>query len=66
MDRFPIPLKKYFNLDHEYFTQAIILGDTEVNEVLKKVGTDFPKKVAEVIAKTYQNNISGQFDFESN
>jgi HD superfamily phosphohydrolase len=49
--------EKVFQLDHEYFSQAIILGDTEVNDVLQKVGTNFPKKVAEVIAKTYQNNI---------
>ena len=49
--------EKVFHLDHEEFTQAIILGDTEVNQVLTKVGKDFPKKVAEVIAKTYENKI---------
>jgi uncharacterized protein len=59
--------EKVFHLDHEDFTQAIILGDTEVNEVLRRVGEDFPKKVAEVIAKTYPNKlvvslISGQID----
>ncbi len=59
--------EKVFHLDHEDFTQAIILGDTEVNSVLKKVGADFPKKVAEVIAKTYENKlvvsmISSQID----
>jgi HD superfamily phosphohydrolase len=59
--------EKVFQLDHEYFTQAIILGDTEVNQVLKKAAPDFPKKVAEVIAKTYKNKlvvslISSQID----
>ncbi|WP_027408068.1 HD domain-containing protein [Anoxybacteroides tepidamans] len=59
--------EKVFHLDHENFTQAIILGDTEVNAVLKRMGDDFPKKVAEVIAKTYQNKlvvslISSQID----
>ncbi|WP_078543375.1 HD domain-containing protein [Litchfieldia alkalitelluris] len=59
--------EKVFHLDHEDFTQGIILGDTEVNSVLKKVAKDFPKKVAEVIAKTYENKlvvsmISSQID----
>ncbi|MCM3773021.1 HD domain-containing protein [Priestia aryabhattai] len=59
--------EKVFHLDHEEFTQAIIVGDTEVNQVLTKVGKDFPKKVAEVIAKTYENKlvvslISSQID----
>ncbi|HYK73021.1 MAG TPA: HD domain-containing protein, partial [Pseudoneobacillus sp.] len=59
--------EKVFDLDHEYFTQAIILGDTEVNQVLSKVEAEFPRKVAEVIAKTYRNNqvvslISSQID----
>ncbi|MCP3739829.1 HD domain-containing protein [Rossellomorea sp. BNER] len=59
--------EKVFQLDHEHFTQAIILGDTEVNEILSKVSKDFPKYVAEVIAKTYENKlvvslISSQID----
>ncbi|MCC3356289.1 HD domain-containing protein [Bacillus sp. REN16] len=59
--------EKVFHYDHEEFTQAIIVGDTEVNQVLKHVGADFPKKVAEVIAKTYKNKlvvslISSQID----
>ena len=33
-----------FNLDHEEFTQAILLGDTEVNQVLRRVSPDFHKK----------------------
>ncbi|NNU90060.1 HD domain-containing protein [Anoxybacillus sp. CHMUD] len=59
--------EKVFHLDHEQFTRAIILGDTEVNAVLRRVSFDFPKKVAEVIAKTYENKlvvslISSQID----
>lgn len=56
-----------FDLDHEEFTRAILLGDTEVNEILKRVSKDFPQKVADVIAKTYPNKqvvslISSQID----
>ncbi len=59
--------EKVFRLDHEDFTRAIILGDTEVNQVLNKVSPTFAKDVAEVIAKTYQNKqvvslISSQID----
>jgi uncharacterized protein len=59
--------EKVFHLDHEDYTQAIILGDTEVHSVLKENGDDFPKKVAEVIAKTYKKKqvvslISSQID----
>ncbi|MDP4170060.1 MAG: HD domain-containing protein [Bacillota bacterium] len=59
--------EKVFDFDHEGFTQAIIIGDTEVNRVLAKVDPDFPKKVAEVIAKTSANKlvvslISSQID----
>lgn len=59
--------EKVFDLDHEIFTRKIILGNTEVNGILKRVEPDFPKKVAEVIAKTYENKlvvslISSQID----
>lgn len=59
--------EKVFDLDHEKFTQEIILGDTEVNAVLQRVGKDFPKQVAEVIAKTHPKKlvvslISSQID----
>jgi uncharacterized protein len=59
--------EKVFDLDHEHFTQQIILGKTEVNHVLSKVDNAFPKKVAEVIAKTYPSKlvvsmISSQID----
>ncbi len=56
-----------FELDHEYFTRQILLGDTEVNAILKKVAADFPEKVSQVIEKTYPNKqvislISSQID----
>jgi HD superfamily phosphohydrolase len=59
--------EKVFDFDHEDFTRRIILGETEVNQVLVKVSGDFPKKVAEVIAKTSEKKlvislISSQID----
>ncbi len=59
--------EKVFQLDHEQYTQAIIMGNTEVNEVLSRVAPDFPTKVASVIDKTYENKlvvsmISSQID----
>lgn len=56
-----------FETDHEYFTRQILLGDTEVNAVLRRVAEDFPEKVAQVIEKTYPNElvvslISSQID----
>jgi len=44
--------EKVFGFDHEEFSRAIILGDTEVNKILTRVAPDFPEQVAEVIAKT--------------
>ncbi len=59
--------EKVFKLDHEYFTQAIIVGDTKVNEILEKVSPGFARKVADVIGKTYEDKlvvslISSQID----
>lgn len=59
--------EKVFGFDHEAFTRAIILGNTEVNKILAKVSPDFPKKVAEVIEKTSEKKlvislISSQID----
>lgn len=50
--------EKVFHLDHEKFTQAIIMGDTEVNKVLRRVDESFPKKVSDVIAKTSDNKLA--------
>ncbi|GGH86993.1 HD superfamily phosphohydrolase [Pullulanibacillus pueri] len=59
--------EKVFNTDHEAFSRKIILGDTEVNQVLRKVSEDFPEKVADIIGKTSDNKliismISSQID----
>lgn len=59
--------EKIFNTDHELYTQQIILGDTEVNQVLSRVSSEFPKEVADVINKTHHNKlvismISSQID----
>lgn len=59
--------EKVFKLDHELFTQQIIVGNTKVNEILEKVEQGFARKVADVIAKTYEDKlvvslISSQID----
>ncbi|MCG7343506.1 HD domain-containing protein [Sporosarcina sp. ACRSL] len=59
--------EKVFALDHEKFTQEILTGDTEVNEVLRRVSPEFPQQVADVIGKTYPDKlvvslISSQID----
>jgi len=59
--------EKVFALDHEAYTQAIILGDTEVNRVLERVESGFSTHVADVIGKTYHDKlvvslISSQID----
>ncbi|RDW20510.1 HD domain-containing protein [Oceanobacillus chungangensis] len=59
--------EKVFKLDHEYFTQQIIVGDTNINKVLEQVSPGFSRDVADVIAKTYKDKlvvslISSQID----
>ena len=59
--------EKVFKLDHEHFTQEIIVGKTKVNEILERVEKGFSRKVADVIAKTYEDQlvvslISSQID----
>ncbi|MGY0694967.1 HD domain-containing protein [Virgibacillus sp. FSP13] len=59
--------EKVFKLDHEYFTQQILLGDTHVHTILERVEAGFSQKVADVIAKTYEDKlvvslISSQID----
>ncbi len=59
--------EKVFHLNHESFTEQMILGDTEVNAVLKKADASFPEKVADIIAKTSEYKhivslISSQID----
>ncbi|MBP1933973.1 HD domain-containing protein [Ammoniphilus resinae] len=59
--------EKVFKTDHEEWTRRIIEGETEIRRVLSEVSADFPKKVSEVIGKTYPNKmivslISSQID----
>lgn len=59
--------EKVFDLDHEEWTREIIIGDTEIHKVLRRMGDKFPQKVADVIEKTYENKlvvsiISSQID----
>ncbi len=49
--------EKVFDLDHEDYSQKIIMGNTEVNSILQQVSADFPQKVASVIGKTYENKL---------
>lgn len=59
--------EKVFDLDHEMYTQYIIEGDTEVNQVLRRVRPSFPKEVSDIIGKRSDNKlvismISSQID----
>ncbi|WP_134702436.1 HD domain-containing protein [Ammoniphilus sp. YIM 78166] len=49
--------EKVFKTDHEEWTQKIVEGNTQINQVLKRFSDDFPKKVSEVIGKTYPNKL---------
>ncbi|AEI46107.1 HD domain-containing protein [Paenibacillus mucilaginosus] len=50
-------IEKTFGTHHEAWSCRIVLGETEVNQVLRQVAPDFPQKVADVIAKTYNKEI---------
>lgn len=50
-------IEQVFDTNHEEWSCAIILGDTEINQVLKEVSEDFPQQVAAVICKTYDKPI---------
>ncbi|MBP1153467.1 MULTISPECIES: HD domain-containing protein [unclassified Paenibacillus] len=50
-------IEKTFGTHHEEWSCRIVLGDTEVNEVLQRVSPTFPQQVADVIAKTYHREI---------
>ncbi|MCC2686923.1 MAG: hypothetical protein K0R75_3822 [Paenibacillaceae bacterium] len=50
-------IERAFDMDHEQWSCRIVLGDTRINEVLRGVAPDFPDKVAQVIDKTYANEI---------
>ncbi|MEJ8302981.1 HD domain-containing protein [Saccharibacillus sacchari] len=50
-------IEEAFHMDHEDWTCKIILGDTDVNRVLREVSEDLPEKVAAVIRKDYEQEI---------
>src|SRR6476619_4378845 len=50
-------IEKTFATNHEEWSIRMVLGDTEVNAILRKVENDFPEKVAMVINKTYHKEI---------
>ncbi len=50
-------IEKAVGCFHEDWSCAIVLGHTEVNEVLRSIDPSFPEKVASVIRKTYDQEI---------
>jgi HD superfamily phosphohydrolase len=50
-------IEKTFETNHEDWSVRLVLGNTEVNAILKRVHEDFPKQVAGVINKTYTKEI---------
>lgn len=50
-------IEKTFGTHHEEWSCRIVLGDTEVNQVLQRVSPTFPQQVADVISKSYHREI---------
>lgn len=50
-------IEKTFATHHEDWSVRMVLENTEVNEILRRVDEDFPKRVAGVINKTYTKEI---------
>ncbi|WP_172199287.1 HD domain-containing protein [Saccharibacillus qingshengii] len=50
-------IEEAFHMHHEDWTCKIILGDTDVNRVLREVSEDLPDRVASVIRKDYEQEI---------
>ncbi|QDH21284.1 HD domain-containing protein [Saccharibacillus brassicae] len=50
-------IEEAFHMDHEDWTCKIILGDTDVNRVLREASPDLPERVASVIRKDYEKKI---------
>jgi HD superfamily phosphohydrolase len=50
-------IEAVFHEHHEDWSCRIILGDTEVNRILRGVDDDFPNRVAGVLKKTYPHEI---------
>ncbi|MGF7049685.1 HD superfamily phosphohydrolase [Paenibacillus sp. DS2015] len=50
-------IEEAFHMNHEDWTCRIIMGNTEVHDILSEVDPELPAKVASVIAKTYDKPI---------
>lgn len=51
-------IEPVFDMSHEEWTCRMLLGQTEVHEVLRGVSSTFPQQVADVILKTYPQEIA--------
>lgn len=51
-------MEQIFSISHEEWSCRIILGDTEINAVLRSIAPDFPEQVAGVICKTHDNRVA--------
>lgn len=51
-------IEKAFGMHHEDWSCRMVLEDTEVNRILRRVDPSFPHRVAGVISKTYDNPIA--------
>lgn len=50
-------IESVFNINHEEWTKKIVLGDTEINSVLKRYDKTLPGDVVRVLNKTYDKAI---------
>ncbi|MCQ6563741.1 HD domain-containing protein [Paenibacillus mendelii] len=50
-------IEELFDTHHEEWTCRILLEETEINEVLRRVDPSFPEQVAAVICKSYERPI---------
>lgn len=47
-------------IDHEKYSEMIILGNSEINKVLLEVDENFPQEIANIINHTHKNKILSQ------
>ncbi|WP_438348323.1 HD domain-containing protein [Paenibacillus sp. FA6] len=50
-------IEEAFHMNHEEWTVRIIMGDTQIHDILSQVEPGFPERVASVIGKTYHKPI---------
>lgn len=50
-------IENAWRMHHEQWSRAIVLGETEVNRILRRADERLPERVASVIDKTYDNHI---------